>query len=204
MDDLDIEDFKNSQINRRIDNLIRLGTIDQVDYSSARVRVRAGGLLTGWLSWLTGRAGGDVEWSPPELGEKVVFVCFSGYPEMGVVVGSLYHAARPANGDRADLRRVTFADGTVCEYDRSAHRFTLNVPVGGAELVVNSGGKVTVAATAELNLTSETEIYLAAPNIAMQGRVSQVGGDIISDGISLQTHTHGGVEAGGAITAPPN
>lgn len=204
MDEAEIEAFNSSQIGRRLNSLIRVGRVKEVDYEAAEARVEFGPLLSDWIPWLTRRAGDDRDWAPPEAGEAVVVVASGGYLETAVIIGSIYQSAFPANGDRANLRRVTFADGTVCEYDRSAHRFTLNVPAGGAEVVVNSGGQVTVAAATGLNLTSETEIHLAAPNIAIQGQVTQVGGDITSDGISVQSHTHGGVQSGGATTAPPN
>lgn len=203
MDD-DYDELQDAQIERRLNNLIRIGQVEQVDYSQARARVRCGAQLTDWIAWTSLRAGGDRDWVAPEVGEAVVILALGGRPELSVIIGSIYHDAHPANGDRADLRRVTFADGTVCEYDRAAHRFTLNVPAGGAEVVVNSGGQVTVAAAGHLNLTSEAEIYLAAPSIAIQGPVTQVGGDIVSDGISLKTHVHGGVEPGSGVTTPPN
>ncbi|WMR36092.1 phage baseplate assembly protein V, partial [Metapseudomonas otitidis] len=37
---------------RLLENLIRLGTIAEVDHAAARVRVQSGQLLTGWLPWL--------------------------------------------------------------------------------------------------------------------------------------------------------
>ena len=42
---------------RRLANLLRLGTIEQVDHPAARVRVRSGDIVTTWLPWFTWRAG---------------------------------------------------------------------------------------------------------------------------------------------------
>ncbi|MEE9357245.1 hypothetical protein [Candidatus Vondammii sp. HM_W22] len=39
--------YELAEIERRLANLIRLGTVEQADYDKARVRVRSGELLTG-------------------------------------------------------------------------------------------------------------------------------------------------------------
>ena len=101
-----------------------------------------------------------------------------------------------ANGDRAGLRRVTFADGTVCEYDREAHALNITVPETSGTVTVNTGG--------EIVLSADTQITLNAPQIVIEGPVNQTQGDITSDGVSLQTHTHSGVESGASSTSPPN
>ena len=49
---------------RLIENLIRLGTIAAVQMTPPRVQVKTGSLTTGWLPWITPRAGADRE--PPE------------------------------------------------------------------------------------------------------------------------------------------
>ena len=50
---------------RLIHNLIRLGTIAEVDHARARVRVQSGELLTNWLPWIEARAGTTRDWDPP-------------------------------------------------------------------------------------------------------------------------------------------
>lgn len=63
---------------RLIENLIRLGTIAEVDHGSltakclarvrVRVRVQNGDLLTGWLLWTALRAGTTRDWDPSTMG----------------------------------------------------------------------------------------------------------------------------------------
>lgn len=55
---------------RLVHNLIRLGTIAEVDHSHAQVRVQSGELLTNWLPWLEARAGTTRTWSAPTVGEQ--------------------------------------------------------------------------------------------------------------------------------------
>ena len=38
---------------RRIANVVRLGVVDEADYTTRRVRVRMGDLLSGWLPFAT-------------------------------------------------------------------------------------------------------------------------------------------------------
>lgn len=224
-----------AQFSRLLANMIRIGTIEAADYATAKARVRLGDLVTDWLPWMVERAGPDRDWVAPELGEQVVLFCPSGNPELGIIGGSLYQTAHAANGDSKDLRRVTFGDGTVCEYDRAGHKLNITIPEAGGELNVTTPGKVTISAAtqvnllsaAEINLTAGAKISLTAPLIALNGNIVQdagVGGtfhlkssqitiegpvvqtegDLTSDGISLQHHTHGGVDPGGSNTAQPN
>jgi len=225
----ELEDLSREQFARRLANLVRIGTVEHADYAAARARVRIGTLVTDWLPWMVERAGPDRDWAAPEVGEQVVVLSPSGDSALGVIAGRIYRDAHPANGDRETLRRVTFADGTVCEYDRAAHRLHVNVPQGGAQVRVDSGSRVDVQAASEVTLTAGAKITLAAPLIALngdvtqdaasgpansvhlrashvtiEGPVTQTGGDMTSDGVSAQHHTHGGVEPGGGNTGEPN
>ncbi len=60
-----------------------------------------------------------------------------------------------------------------------------------------------------INVVSPTGIKLQAPTITLDGDVVGTAGatftdDVVAAGISVQTHTHGGVTPGGSNTAPPN
>lgn len=215
------QDLRAKQLHRMLANFVRIGTIEAVDYAAARARVRIGTFMTDWLPWLTGRAGPDRAWVPLEAGEQVAVLSPSGNPELGIIIGSLYQTAHPANGDRGDLRRVTFADGTVCEYDRAAHELNVNIPAAGAKLNVHTASEINLQAGAKISLAaplialngdivqdsgsgSAGTFTLRSSQITIEGPVVQTGGDFISDGISAQHHTHGGVDPGSANTDEPN
>jgi len=116
---------------RRLANLVVLGQVAELDVERARVRVKAGPILTAWLPFTTGRAGPDVTWHAPEPGEQVVLVAPGGDLNQAVVVGSLYRQAYPAPADSAEISRTRFKDGAVMEYDREQHHWRLSVPSGG-------------------------------------------------------------------------
>ncbi|MBC7074655.1 MAG: hypothetical protein H5T98_01005 [Syntrophomonadaceae bacterium] len=73
----------------------------------------------------------------------------------------------------------------------------------GAEYVEVGPGEVTLSA-ANVNVNASTAANLTAPNINLNGKVnnSTSGGTI--GGITINTHTHGGVQPGSGTTAGPN
>jgi len=126
---------------RRVANVVRFGTIAEADYARARMRVRSGNVVTGWLPFTTGRAQGNRTWSPPEVGEQVVLVAPGGDLAQAVVIGAVYRAAEDgaAPGDRPTVRRTLYQDGSVEEYDRDSHTYTLSVVAAG-RIVLTVGG----------------------------------------------------------------
>lgn len=136
-------EFRLAELERRLANLARIGVVEELDEASARVRVRCGELLTGWLPWLTRRAGGDADWWAPEPGEQVLVISPFGDPALGLALPALYQDTHPAPAGVKTVRRVTFADGTVIEYDRAGSKLSVNC-VGSA--AINATGPVTVDA----------------------------------------------------------
>ncbi|TIH12744.1 phage baseplate assembly protein V [Marinifilum sp. JC120] len=117
-----------SETDRRLANVIRIGTVAEADYPKARYRVSFGAAVTDWLPWLTFRAGGDLSWWAPEVGEQVVVLAPSGETSGGIVLGSIYSKDHPAPADRPTICRVVFKDGAVMEYDRENHVLHSYIP----------------------------------------------------------------------------
>ncbi|AEK62829.1 site-specific recombinase [Collimonas fungivorans Ter331] len=61
-----------SELLRLILNLIRFGTIANINHDTQRVRVKVGENTTTWRPWITLRAGDAQTWFPPSLGEQVI------------------------------------------------------------------------------------------------------------------------------------
>ncbi|ACO79893.1 Phage P2 baseplate assembly gpV-like protein [Azotobacter vinelandii CA] len=173
-----------ADLTRRLENLIRLGTVAEVDPDVARCRVQTGGLLTGWLPWLAERAGFDRTWNPPSTGEQCLLLSPSGDPATGIVLLGLYSTASPAPDDSLTRHRRTYRDGAVIEYDTESHTLRATLPDGGQADIVAPGG-VTILG-----------------NVTITGLVT-VTEDVIAAGISLVQHVHGGVMPGGATTGGP-
>ena len=124
-----------AELLRLIHNLVRLGTIAQVDHAQARVRVTLGEITTGWLPWIESRAGTTRTWCPPTVGEQCAVLAPGGDTVSAVVVTGLYRAAHPAPSDSADKFHATMPDGAVIEYDHAAHR--LLAETGPSKIVMD-------------------------------------------------------------------
>jgi phage baseplate assembly protein V len=192
-------------IERRLSNMIRPGTVLEADYEKARIKVALGKNKTGWLPWVAGRAGGDRSWHAPEVGEQVLVVAPSGELASAFIMpGGVYRkddAEAPATSP--EISRTTYKDGAVVEYDRENHAHKIEVPSGGTALVKVGGATFEVKAS-EIKLTvGGSSIKIAGGGITIEGPVTQTGGNLTSDGIGLKTHRHTGVTAGAGNTAGP-
>ncbi|ENA26304.1 phage baseplate assembly protein V [Pseudomonas sp. HPB0071] len=189
-------------LSRLIENLIRLGTVSEVDYGSLennrppRLRVQSGELLTGWLPWFALRAGADRTWDPPTVGEQVVLFSPSGLTEQGIALTGLCSLQYPANADRAGLHRRTYADGAVIEYDSVAHRLRAILPEAGITDLTSPGG---INIIGPINHQGD---YTQTGNQNVTGTVT-VSKDVIAAGISLVKHPHGNVEPGSGQSGAP-
>lgn len=169
---------------RRLENLIRLGTIAVVDPKPPRCRVKTGGLTTGWLPWFAVRAGEDREWDMPSVGEQCVVFSPSGDPAVGVVFVGFYSDAFPALDDSPTRHRRSYRDGAVLDYDTASHTLSAFLPEGG-KVKIQAPGGVTILG-----------------DVTITGLVT-VSEDVVSAGISLVKHVHGGVQSGGGTTGAP-
>lgn len=161
-------DFEVTELDRRLSNLIRLGRIEQADYAAGKVRVKVGENVTTWLPWLTQRAGGDVTWHAPEVGEQVVILAPSGELNQGVVLAAVFQSAYPQPVNNKDKHHVKYQDGAVVEYDRAAHHLKAVLPAGATvELVADGGISITGDITLTGTLTASVDVVAGPSNISL-------------------------------------
>lgn len=181
---------------RLIENIVRFGTVAEVQMQPPRVKVGSGNITTTWLPWLNLRAGADREWDPPTIGEQVVLLSPSGNLAQGVALTGLFSDLITANGDREGLHRRTYRDGAVIEYDSIAHRLRAILPEGGITDITSTGG---INIVGPINHVGD---YTQQGNQAVTGTVT-ISEDVIAAGISLVNHVHGGVQGGPSKTGAP-
>lgn len=174
-----------AEADRRVGNVVRVGTVEAADYAAGRIRVRVGEIVTGWIPWADHRAGGNRTWSAPEVGEQMILLAPSGEIDQTVAIGAIHSTAAPGPGDNADVMVIAFSDGARLAYDRAAHALTADLPGGGTVAVTAPGG-VTITG-----------------DVTISGTVT-VSEDVIASGVSLVHHTHGGVDPGPGSTGEPN
>lgn len=172
-----------------IGGLIRYGIVASVDLAAARVTVTIGEIETQPVRWLHGSHGETRFWSPPSVGEQVLLFCPEGDIEGGIALrGVSYNAFPPAGDSTREL--IKFGDGAVIAYDPQSHKLEAVLPDGATVSIVAPGG---VTIDADVRITGDLQV---------DGRI-HADGDIVADAISLKTHKHGGVQAGGGKTAVP-
>ena len=178
-----------AELLRLIHNLIRLGTIAQVDHSAARVRVASGQLLTGWLPWVSARAGTTTDWDPPIEGEQVLVFSPGGDPAAGVVLPALYQQQHPAPSDNPHLWHRTFPDGAVIQYNHQQQAAHITLPPGATLHLVSDGG---ITVVGDVTITG---------NLAASGHVSDGVRTMAADRAIYNGHNHPG-DSGGTTGAP--
>ncbi|WP_223278835.1 phage baseplate assembly protein V [Janthinobacterium lividum] len=213
-----------SDILRLLQNLIRLGTIAEVDGAKARVQLGPT-LTTEWLNWLTPRAGSTRSWSAPTVGEQVVVLSPGGDLTRGTILPALFSQAFDAPELNQAIHTTHYPDGAVVQYDHDAHALTATLPGGTATVTadkVTSNAPSTIC-TGDLtvmgNLLVEQTATVNAATIlnggvnakagaaggvamAVQGTV-KASDDVLAGAISLAKHPHGGVKAGGDQSGGP-
>ena len=127
-----------AELNSRVANLLRLGTILAVDLPRARCKVQSGRLETGWLRWATARAGTTRTWDPPTVGEQCMLLSPSGNTENGIVLFGINSELIKPPSQSADIHRPDWPDGALCEYDHATHTWRLVLPKEG-RIVINVG-----------------------------------------------------------------
>jgi phage baseplate assembly protein V len=170
--------------------VIQLGTVASVDHGAATCTVEIGDLTTGDLPWLAQRAGRVKVWSPPSIGEQCVVFCPEGDLAGGIVLLGIWSDANPAPSTLPDVVLIEMPDGAVIGYDHRTHSLNVVLPEGGTATLVAPGG-----ATIKGDVTIEGNLSIAGKAEASE--------DVIGGGISLKSHKHTGVAAGGAQSEPP-
>lgn len=117
------------EIWRRLENLVRWGTVAAYDAKRRKVRCQTGENTTTWIKWIASAAGQNVKkWRAPTVGEQVMIFAPGGELTQAAAIGGLFSDSEPANGESANVERTSYADGTVIEYDTQAHALRISGP----------------------------------------------------------------------------
>ncbi len=115
------------ELERRMMNMIRFGTVASVDLAAATCRVQLNdNHTTGDLPWSVQRAGNVRTWSPLSVGEQVMILSPAGDISQGVVMPSLYQSVHSAPSNKANEHVTDYGDGTVITYDTTAKKLRID------------------------------------------------------------------------------
>ncbi|GLR13261.1 phage baseplate assembly protein [Chitinimonas prasina] len=168
-----------AELARRLESLIRTGTIQAVDHPARRCRVQTGQLLTDWLPWLEDRAGDTGTWNPPTVGEQVVLLCPSGDPATGIVLLGLPSDAKPTPDSSPDTHVTVYPDGARICYDHALGALTATgiktALVDAADSIAAKAGK-TITAQAGTLVTIDAPNTVVTGNLLVQKTLTYMGG----------------------------
>ena len=205
----------------RMAQMIRVGFVNARQPEKMRVKVTVrdttgAQLVTDWLPVLCPRASGDMQYDLPDIGDQVLCLFLPYGLEQGFVIGAMYGKQVPPvqSGDKWHRK---FADGTTLEYDRGAHKLSINVQ-GDFQLEVT--GKINVKAGGPMTLEapiiyergtlvntakdgSPGNAVISGGLQVLSGGVNVPEGDVIAAGVSLVSHTTEGVMPGSGTSGTP-
>lgn len=205
-----------TEILRLLNNMIRTGTVLEVNLQDGLCRVQTGELQTTWLNWLTPRAGRTRTWWAPSVDEQVLLLSIGGDLTTAFVLPGIYSDENPAPSASADAFHITFPDGAVIEYEPETSALTVSgiktATVTASESVDVTVPLVTVKASQQITLdtpevvcthkltTGSLEVQQGG---TMSGNITHSGGTLSSNGIVVDTHKHNGVKSGSDNSGEP-
>lgn len=205
-----------NEIYRLLNNLIRTGTVLEVNLQDGLCRVQTGELQTTWLNWLTSRAGRTRTWWAPSVDEQVLLLSIGGDLTTAFVLPGIYSDANSAPSVSADALHINFPDGAVIEYEPETSALTVSgiktATVTASESVDVTVPVVTVKASQKITLDSPEVVCthkLTTGSLEVQqggtmsGNINHTGGALSSNGIVVDTHQHSGIKSGSENSGGP-
>ncbi|QJT25415.1 phage baseplate assembly protein V [Aeromonas media] len=177
-----------TELQRLIDNLIRIGTVTAV--RSGECRVKTGDLITNWRPYAAARAGKNRTRHRLSIGEQVLMLSVSGDPRNAYIVGPINCAAFPeplADDDNPDLDRTEYADGAVIEYNPATGELN-------ATGILSARVKASVSVTFDAPKVICTNLLQAKRVVSETAKIGPV---------EVTTHSHGGVQGGSGQSGGP-
>lgn len=205
-----------AELHRRLENIIRFGTIKTIHPAKpfTTVTVNIGAITTAELRFLTLRAGKTKTWDPPTIGEEVMVLSPSGVLEMGVAIAGFNNTDNPSPSDDPNQTIRVFEDGCIFTYDVSSHMLSAILPPGGKAIITADGG-VTVNGDTTINGNVQVNgsIAMTGNNTVggsqlVQGSSHSTGNfstesDVKAGEISLKNHKTSGVKSGDETSGGP-
>ena len=205
----------NADINRRLEHLIRFGTIKTVNPSKPipLVTVELDDIVTPEIRFFNARSGNDSTWDPPSENEEVMVISPCGeIGQTSVVFYGLYNNEHPAPSDDLNKKIRVFADGCIIAYDIAAHHLSAILPSGGKAILTADGGitvngDTTINGNLQINgSTAMTGNNTVGGSQLVQGSSHSTGAfsteaDVKAGSISLKAHKHPG-DSGGTTGGP--
>jgi phage baseplate assembly protein V len=189
-----------ADLQRLLANIVRVGTIADVDHGSTPplVRVQLSGSVTSdWRPYLELRAGKTGTWNPPTVGECVLFLSPNGLTEGGIALPGLPTQSHPTPSSDPNKTVTKYPDGAVFEYDHTAHKLKVTLPADGTADIEVPDAITVKCKTADVTASESAKVH--SQEITLDAPMNIVTGQLVV--LGLLTYTAGmagsGVGPGG-------
>lgn len=176
---------------------LKFGIVSALDETTGRVRCVLpdyDDLETWWLPVAHAKTHQDKHWSLPDVGEQVALL-LDRRGDSGVVLGAIFGLRDRPPVASVEHTQLRFADGTVIDYDRAAHRLVIQC-VG--DITVLAAGPVLVQAP---QVTVDAPMTHCTGQLVVDGKLTYKGGMAGSGGGGAAAVIEGNVAVNGNIDA---
>lgn len=191
---------QSADINRRLESIVRQGSILAVDHYAALCRVKSGELETDWLPWLERRAGTTRDWDPPTIGEQCILLSPSGDPANGFVITGVFSNANPAPNDTPDECTREYPDGARVSYNHQTGHLSIT-GIKTFEIKASDSGLIDCPQVIFTGAVTIEDLFTylnglrgsggdAGIGNVVTGNFTHTAGDLSSNGVVLHTHDH--------------
>jgi phage baseplate assembly protein V len=149
-----------SDLAKRLSNIIRIGTIFEINHQTAKARVKIGELETDFLPWANSNSGNNNSWNPPEIDEQVIILSPSGDLSQAVILPSLYK--NNASDSDQNIKSITYQDGSKISFNVSSGTLDLDLKgdvtikvVGNANI---EGGNINIKGNSNITLDGNVDL----------------------------------------------
>jgi len=142
--------MNDSEIQRRLNNFLQIGTIKQIDPSKALAKVNLLGRTTDFLPILSIANSFKRKFVPIRVDEQVCVFCPNGNSDFGIIIPSIFNKNfKEPNGANENKEISVYEDGTTVFYDVSTN--TLSVDCVG-DINIKAGGNITIKAGGNIDI----------------------------------------------------
>lgn len=161
--------FQTADLFRRIENLISIGTISQIDHARNLGRIKIGELSTDFLPLPASIGHNFIAASPAAIGTQVVLLSPSGDLAQGVIVSYIYSNELPNPVSNSETDLIQFKDGSKIAYNSATS--TLDI-IASDVLKINIAGNasLTVGGDINANIGGNANVNAAEINLNPSGQ----------------------------------
>lgn len=182
-----------AEAERRLNNIVNLGIVIDVNYDDALCRVQVDGNETDWLPFGAARMGNVKIWNPPAKGEQVLVFSENGELDTAVATGSFDYDNYPMPSTNANSVEVHCKDGAVFSYDHSSHQLSFSLPAGSSTTVRSDD--------VTFNCSNYT---INCDNYSLNSSSNDQNGTLVINDTPYLEHTHSNVKSGPSSTGGVN